>query len=58
MYEASIEAKSGKQTVCYFKDREALLDALPGLINTKDTILVKASHGMGFDKVVEALKLL
>ena len=35
---------------------EALLDRLPGLIKPGDTILVKASHGMHFEKVVERLQ--
>lgn len=39
----------------YYETREDLLKALPTLINTDDTILVKASHGMGFDQVVNAL---
>lgn len=39
----------------YFKTREKLLEALPGLIEQGTTILVKASHGMGFEKVVKAL---
>lgn len=40
----------------YFESRDQLLAALPQLIQEKDTILVKASHGMAFDKVVEALQ--
>lgn len=42
--------------IYYFSTREELLEKLPELLQPSDTILVKASHGMGFDKVVEALK--
>ncbi|MBQ9136976.1 MAG: UDP-N-acetylmuramoyl-tripeptide--D-alanyl-D-alanine ligase, partial [Lachnospiraceae bacterium] len=42
-----------KSTVYYFATREDLLAELPELLQSGDTILVKASHGMGFDKVVE-----
>lgn len=34
---------------------QALLEVLPRLVQPKDTILVKASHAMHFEKVVEAL---
>lgn len=34
----------------------ALLEVLPKLVQADDTILVKASHGMHFEKVVERLK--
>lgn len=43
-------------TVYYFATREDLLAKLSDILQPGDTILVKASHGMGFDKVVEALK--
>lgn len=58
MYEAALNAAGDNQKILYFKDREALLNGLPGLLKSDDTILVKASHGMGFDKVVELLKTL
>jgi UDP-N-acetylmuramoyl-tripeptide--D-alanyl-D-alanine ligase len=35
---------------------EALLEDLPKLVESGDTILVKASHGMHFEKVVEKLQ--
>ena len=48
-------AGTGTQVI-YEEDREGLLARLAGYIHTGDTILVKASHGMGFDRVVEALQ--
>lgn len=39
----------------YFETRDALIEALPNIIKEHSTILVKASHGMGFDQVVKAL---
>lgn len=35
---------------------DALLEVLPKLVQEDDTILVKASHGMHFEKVVERLR--
>lgn len=42
--------------IIYFPTREALLEELAGLLEEGDTVLVKASHFMGFEKVVDALK--
>lgn len=43
----------------YFPNREELLAGLESVgLATGDTILVKASHGMSFEKVVEKLKTL
>ena len=42
----------------WFKDTKALIGALPSVIRPGDAILVKASHAMGFDAVVEALEQL
>ena len=39
--------------VLYYPDRERLLADLPGILSPGDTVLVKASHFMGFEKVVE-----
>lgn len=56
MYDAAFEKYDGSQDIRYFADREELIENLPGLLMPEDTILVKASNGMGFHKVVEALK--
>ncbi len=40
----------------YFPDKEALLAALPDIIKSGDTVLVKASHGMHLETVAEWLK--
>jgi UDP-N-acetylmuramoyl-tripeptide--D-alanyl-D-alanine ligase len=42
-------------TVIYEPDRESLLAHLDGYVETGDTILVKASHFMKFEEVVQAL---
>ena len=39
----------------YYETREELLAALPSLIKKQDTILVKASHSMGFENIVKTL---
>ena len=38
-----------------FDSRDSLLEALPRVIQPGDTVLVKASHSLAFEKVVEAL---
>ena len=40
----------------HFSDRKELLAELPGLIRKGDCVLVKASRGMRFDEISEALK--
>lgn len=55
MAEAARLAAPTKDIV-HFAKRESLLEALPEMIRDGDTILVKASHFMGFEKVVEMLK--
>jgi UDP-N-acetylmuramoyl-tripeptide--D-alanyl-D-alanine ligase len=42
----------------WFETVPELLEALPSLIRPQDTVLVKASHAMGFEKVVAALEQL
>ena len=41
-----------------FPMKDALLSVLPRLIQKGDTVLVKASHSMGFDELVAELKTL
>lgn len=41
--------------VLYFESRDSLIDALPDILKDGDTILVKASHFMGFEQVVSAI---
>ena len=38
-----------------FDDRDALIAALPEIVRPGDCVLVKASHSMAFEKIVEAL---
>lgn len=40
----------------YFETREEFILQIPSLILENDTILVKASHFMGFEQIVEALQ--
>lgn len=40
----------------YYRTVEDCMNALPHLLNPGDTILVKASHGMGFSAIVDMLK--
>lgn len=40
----------------HFDNKEALIDVLPDILETKDNILVKASHGMEFPQIIENIK--
>ena len=42
--------------VRWYPSRDRLMVELPGLLRTGDTVLVKASHYMGFDKIVNLLQ--
>lgn len=58
MYERGKRQKEEKQAdmeIYYFPEREEMLSRLSGLLKKDDVILVKASHGMQFEKVVEAI---
>ena len=55
MAEAARLAAPTKDIV-HFAKKESLMEALPEMIRDGDTILVKASHFMEFEKVVEMLK--
>ena len=54
MAEAARQENSELEVI-YMPTLVELLEKLPGLIKQKDTILVKASHFMKFDQVVEKL---
>lgn len=50
----AIDAREKKE-IYYFAERDEMIQILPKLFKKGDTILVKASHGMEFEKVVEFL---
>ncbi len=49
-------AREAGGRACYFEDKEQLRSALKNLIQPGDCVLVKASHSMAFEKVVEMLE--
>lgn len=49
---------SGCENIFHFKGKAELIEALPKLIESGDSVLVKASHSMHFEEIVEALKKL
>lgn len=53
--ERGAKAKKPDQVVHWFATKEELIRALPMLLVRGDSILVKASHFMEFEKIVEAL---
>ena len=57
MYEAAMSnLLCEMQEICYFKTKEELMERLPSLLCEGDSILIKASHGMKFDALVNAIK--
>ena len=48
--------KSSDQKVYYFVDKQSFLAEKDFVLQNGDTVLLKASHGMGFTKLVEALQ--
>ncbi len=55
MYNAA-KANGTLGDIGYYETLEDLIDNLKNVVNPSDNILVKASHGMGFSKLIEALK--
>jgi len=47
--------RSGAMEIYYFSTRDEMISSLSGILRKQDTILVKASHGMQFEKVVEMI---
>lgn len=54
MFQGAQNANSMKELL-YFKTRDELMNELPKLLHNNDTILVKASHSMGFERIVTQL---
>lgn len=55
-YDGTMEASDGKMQSYYYATKEDAMAALPALLEKGDTILVKASHGMHFEKIVAVLE--
>ncbi|MBQ0028154.1 MAG: UDP-N-acetylmuramoyl-tripeptide--D-alanyl-D-alanine ligase [Lachnospiraceae bacterium] len=54
MYDAACEEQTAM--TYYYSDKEHALAALDNILQEGDSILVKASHSMGFEKIVEYLQ--
>lgn len=58
MYEAAQKKKEEVRRdvrLHYFRTREELEQVIESLLEEKDTVLIKASHGMGFENIVKKL---
>ncbi len=55
MYTSACKTSTGE--VYYFETRDEMISALDGILKPGDNVLVKASHGMHFENVVEVLQL-
>lgn len=49
-------AEAAGDAAVHFESRQALIDALPKLLQPDDCILVKASHSMRFEEIVAAIE--
>ncbi len=56
MAKGAVENAPTGCSVYYYPEKETLLQELDYLLKPGDTVLVKASHGMGFSKIVEKLQ--
>ncbi|TAH72875.1 MAG: UDP-N-acetylmuramoyl-tripeptide--D-alanyl-D-alanine ligase [Anaerolineaceae bacterium] len=57
MYDGAKELlPDNSDSLFHFETQDELINALPNLLITGDTILVKASHFMGFDKIVSIIR--
>lgn len=54
MYRGVLDTHKNKE-VYHFKNKEELLEQIEDFLKEKDAILVKASHFMGFERIVAAL---
>lgn len=58
MYEAAGQKKEelhAATELFYFETKEEMENSIEGILREKDTVLIKASHGMGFDSLVKKL---
>ena len=53
--ETGYRAANGRGELAYFPEKKLLLEKLPELVKAGDTVLVKASHSLHFEELVEAL---
>lgn len=56
MYDAAMLAEGSECKIFYFADKESFLQAAADLLNAHDTVLIKASRGMAFETLVDAIK--
>ena len=55
-YYDGAKAAGKKENLYYFPSRDEAIENLKDIVKANDAILVKASHGMKFEKIVEVLK--
>jgi UDP-N-acetylmuramoyl-tripeptide--D-alanyl-D-alanine ligase len=54
MYQGAVKTCKGR--VLYYETRDDLIASLSDLLLKGDTVLIKASHGMGFEHIVKTLQ--
>ena len=56
MYEGALSVTDSTSKIYYFVDKATLLEQLGGLLQLGDSVLVKASHGMHFEELLDLIK--
>jgi UDP-N-acetylmuramoyl-tripeptide--D-alanyl-D-alanine ligase len=56
MYEAAKAVEEATSEIHYFSDKNSFVAAMKDILHEGDTVLLKASHGMAFETLVEELK--
>ena len=55
IYEGALSVNDSTSKVCHFVDKATLLEQLGGLLQVGDSVLVKASHGMHFEELLDKI---
>ena len=58
MYEGAQDHKKSPMEIIYLEEKERLLHYIEKIKKPQDTYLIKASHGMGFSKIVSEMETL
>lgn len=55
MYEGALSVEDSVSKPYYFVDKDSLLEELGGLLQDGDSVLIKASHSMHFEELIDKI---